>query len=85
MKEGEERIYVVNLRRRFREKPKWRKTHFAVKAVEEFIQKHTKLIPKVSKRLNEYLWERGGKNPPPKVKVKVVAKEGFAHVDLEEK
>jgi len=47
-----------------------------MKILKEFMLKHTKADKVVvSQWINEELWKHGGKNPPGKIKVKVVLKE----------
>lgn len=76
-----EREYVIPLREKSRNVPRYRKTEKAVKTVKEFIAKHMKVTDRDVKKvrldsyLNELLWIRGIKKHTPKVKVKAV-KEG---------
>ncbi|BBL45384.1 50S ribosomal protein L31E [Nanobdella aerobiophila] len=39
---------------------------------------------KLSKRLNEYIWSRGIKNPPAIYKLRIIKKEDTIYVDLDE-
>lgn len=67
---------------------RWRRAERAVRALRSFIQRHMKVEEekvKLSERLNEYLWHRGAKNPP--TKIRVVAKkleDGKVEVDIYE-
>lgn len=76
-----EREYIIPLRRRFKGTPRYKKTNKAVKAVKEFLVQHMKIRDKdlnkikVDRYLNDFLWMRGIRNPPSKVRVKV-SKEG---------
>jgi len=76
-----EREYIIPLRKRFNIVPRYQKTNKAVKTVKEFLAKHMKVRDrdldkiKLDKYINEFLWSRGIKNPPSKIKVKAV-KEG---------
>ena len=76
-----EREYVIPLREKCRSVPRYKKTNKAVKTVKEFLVKHMKIYDrdlrkiKIDRHLNEYLWFRGIRSPPHKVKVKVI-KEG---------
>ncbi len=85
MKDGETRIYTVPLRRGFAHKPVWKRTNAAVRTLRNFIKRHTKMEPKLLSELNEFLWSRGNKKPPARVKIKVLVKGGFAYVNLENK
>jgi large subunit ribosomal protein L31e len=73
-----EREYVIPLREKCRPVPRYKKTPKAIKTIKEFLARHMK-VPgrdlnkiKLDMGLNETLWARGIKNPPHKVKVKVV-------------
>ncbi len=64
------REYVVPLRRRTSTAPKWRRSKKAVSVLKDFIRKHMKTENViVCNDLNEYVWSKGGKNPPGKVEV----------------
>ncbi|MFQ6089488.1 MAG: 50S ribosomal protein L31e [Candidatus Methanofastidiosia archaeon] len=73
MKVGEERIYVVPLRKS-KKAPRGKRASRAARELREFLSKHTKTPQEnviISKELNERLWERGIQKPPPRVRVKV--------------
>jgi large subunit ribosomal protein L31e len=80
-KVANEREYVIPLREKIRVVPRYKKTNKAIKTVKEFLARHMKIRDrdlnkiKLDTYLNEFLWNRGIKNPPHKVKVKAV-KEG---------
>ncbi len=73
-----EREYVIPLRDKVRPVPRYKKTPKAVKTVKEFLVRHMKIRDRDLKKikidpfLNEVLWFRGIKNPPHKIKIKVV-------------
>jgi large subunit ribosomal protein L31e len=77
--EGKE--YVIPLREKCRVVPRYKKTNKAVRTVKEFLARHMKVRDrdlnkvKLDSYLNEFLWARGIKNPPHKVKVRAI-KEG---------
>ncbi len=88
-KEKTEQEYVIPLRGKFRHTVRYKKTPKAVKTIREFIARHMKVYDgdmnkiKIDKNVNEYLWARGIKNPPHKVKV--IAKknsDGIVSVEL---
>ena len=81
-----ERVYNVPLRKEFQKAPKWRRTKKAVKALREFIVKHTKAEEvKIGKYLNLELWKHGIKNPPHHIKVKAAKdNKGVVLVELAE-
>lgn len=80
-KEKTEQEYVIPLRGKFQHVARYKKTPKAVKTIKEFIARHMKIYDKdlnkvkVDKYVNEYLWARGIKNPPHKIKV-LAKKEG---------
>lgn len=88
---SKEREFVIPLRRRSRLVPRYRRTSKAVKTIKEYVVRHMKIYNrdlkkvKIDKYLNEFLWHRGIKNPPFKVKVKAIKnKEGIVNVELVE-
>lgn len=88
-KEKTEQEYVIPLREKFQHVARYKKAPKAVKTIKEFIARHMKIYNrdlnkvKVDKYVNEYLWARGIKNPPHKIKVKATKdSEGFVKVEL---
>ncbi|AAR39213.1 NEQ364 [Nanoarchaeum equitans Kin4-M] len=75
--------YTVNLRKAVLVTSRFKRTKKAVKALKEFVMRHTKAkIVKISQELNKFIWKRGGRKPPTKFTI-VVTKEGdTAFVDL---
>jgi large subunit ribosomal protein L31e len=68
--------YVIPLRKEFRKAPRYKQTSKAIRALKAFLKKHTKSDKiKIGKYLNEEMWKNGPKNPPAKIKVKII-KEG---------
>lgn len=64
------REYVVPLRRGFQNTPRYKRTHKAIRVLKEFIVKNMKSDDvKIGKRLNDFMWKHGIKNPPAKVNV----------------
>src|SRR3989338_4001819 len=80
-----EKEYIIPLREKIRVSPRFKKTPKAVKTIKEFLVKHMKVYDRY---LNKYLWFRGIRKPPYKVKVRA-RKEGeivkVELVDLPEK
>ena len=75
--------YVIPLRKEFQKAPRYKKTSKAVRAIKEFLQRHTKSDKiKIGKYLNQELWKNGPKNPPPKVKVRVTKEEDIIKAEL---
>ncbi len=85
-----EKEYVIPLREKYRHVARYKKTPKAVKSVKEFLVRHMKVYDrdlrkiKIDKYLNEYLWFRGIKHPPHKVKVKAVKEGDIVRVELSE-
>lgn len=83
-----EREYVIALREKCRSVPRYKKTNKAVKSVKEFLARHMKIRDrdlnkiKLNIHLNEFLWARGIRNPPHKVKVKAVKVGEIVNVEL---
>jgi len=83
-----EREYVIPLRLKWKRVPRYKKTNRAVKAIKEFLVQHMKIRDrnldkiKVDKLLNEFMWSRGIKNPPAKVKVKAIKEGDEVRVEL---
>jgi large subunit ribosomal protein L31e len=75
-----EREYTIPLREKIRSVPRYKKTPKAIKSIKEFIAKHMKVENrdlnkvKLSTYLNQFMWARGIKNPPVKIKVKATKK-----------
>ncbi len=88
--EKDSREYTIPLREKCRPVPIYRKTPRAVKTVKQFLARHMKVYDrdlnkiKLDKYLNEFLWFRGIKNPPHKVKVRVTKEENLIKVELAE-
>lgn len=69
---AEEKTYVIPLRKEWLKVPIWNRTPKAVRAVKEFVKKHTKTEDvRIGKYLNQELWKRGNRKPPAKVRVQV--------------
>lgn len=67
-----DRIYNIPLRREFVKSPKWRRSKKAINAIQAYLVKHTKVSNiKLSRWVNEAVWEHGSKNPPAKITLRV--------------
>jgi len=83
-----EREYIIPLREKTRPAPRYKKTPKAIKSIKEFLVRHMKIRDrdlnkiKIDKYLNEYLWNRGIKNPVHKVKVKAIKQGEIVRVEL---
>jgi large subunit ribosomal protein L31e len=85
-----EREYVIPLREKYRHVPRYKKTPKAVKIVKEFLARHMKVYDRdlkkirIDKYLNEFLWLRGIKKPPAKIKVKAIKENDIVRVEIVE-
>lgn len=80
-----ERVYTVPLRKSWLKAPKWRRSKRAANYLKEFLSKHTDSEEvKLSRWINEIIWQHGGKNPPGKLKVKVTKEDEVWKADLAE-
>ena len=83
-----EKEYTIPLREKVRAVPRYKRTNKAVKSVKEFLVRHMKIYDrdlnkiKIDKYLNEYLWFRGIRKPPYKVKVKARREGDIVIVEL---
>ena len=79
-----ERVYNVPLRKEYQKSPRWRRTKKATIALREFLQKHMKSENvKISREVNEKLWQHGIRNPPHHIKVNVTKdREGVVRAEL---
>lgn len=86
--ENLEKEYTIPLRRKFKHVARYKKTPKAVKEVKKYVAKHMKIYDRdldkirLSKFVNEFIWARGIKNPPHKIKVKAKKQGEIVRVDL---
>ena len=82
---ADEKQFTIPLRKAFLKVVKFKRAKKSVSAVKVFIQRHMKVEEAlVGVHLNNYLWSRGGSNPPTRVKVKAVLEDKHALVELPE-
>lgn len=85
-----EREYIIPLRSKWKHVARYKRTNRAVKAVKEFLVRHMKIRDRnldkilIDKFLNEFLWGRGIKNPPLKVKVRAIKEGDIVKAELSE-
>lgn len=73
MADQTERTYTIPLRKAFLRAPSYKRTKRSINEIRYFLQRHLKSDNiKIGKHLNQIIWSRGGKNPPSKIKVKVL-------------
>ncbi len=83
-----EREYVIPLREKSRVVARYKKTPKAIKTIKEFLAKHMKVENrdlnkvKIDKNLNEYIWAKGIKKHPYKIKVKAIKQGEIVKVEL---
>ena len=88
--EKTEREFIIPLRRKFKKTASYRRAPKAIRAIKEFLVRHMKIYDrdlkkiKLDRYLNEYIWTRGIKNPPAKIKIKAVVEGDFIRVELAE-
>jgi len=64
--------------------PRWRRAARAIRFVRAFIARHMKAEEvKIDPKVSEYIWSRGAKKPPRRVKVKAIKyRDGLVRVEL---
>jgi large subunit ribosomal protein L31e len=79
----EEKIITLNLRKYALMAPRWRRARRIVKAIKESIEKKLKTkTVLIGASLNEFIWQRGAKNPITRIKVRAVKDGEKVTVDL---
>ncbi|MHC1636751.1 MAG: 50S ribosomal protein L31e [Candidatus Nezhaarchaeales archaeon] len=78
-----ERLYTIPLRIVLRV-PRWRRAARAIRFVRAFISRHMKSENvKIDPKVSEFIWSRGAKKPPRRVRVKAIKyKDGIVKVEL---
>jgi large subunit ribosomal protein L31e len=85
-----EREYVIPLRKQVKKVPRYKKANKAIRTIKEFLVKHMKVYDrdlkkiKLDKYLNEFVWFRGIRKPPMKIKVKAMKEGEIVKVELAE-
>ncbi len=80
--------FIIPLRRKFKKVARYRKTPRAIKAIKEFLVRHMKVYDrdlkkiKLDKYLNEFVWTRGIRNPPARIKIRAVVDGDFIRAEL---
>jgi len=83
-----EREYTIPLRHSVNKVPRYKRTNKAVRTIKEFLARHMKVIDrdlnkiKLDRHLNEFVWFRGIKSPPSKVRVKAVKEGDIVRAEL---
>jgi|RhiMetdeSRZDD1v2_1073273.scaffolds.fasta_scaffold627784_2 large subunit ribosomal protein L31e len=70
--ENTERIYTVNLTKAW-DTPKYRRTDRVINIIKEFTRRHMQTNKvKIDQDLNRHIWSRGKKNPPRKIRLRMI-------------
>ena len=70
--ENTARTYTVNLSKAW-DTPKYRRTDRVINIIKEFTQRHMQTDKvKIDQDLNRHIWSRGKKNPPRKIRLRMV-------------
>ncbi|MEM0089349.1 MAG: 50S ribosomal protein L31e [Archaeoglobaceae archaeon] len=81
-----ERVYSIRLRQKLVHYPRWLRSKKSVKYLRNFLSRHMKVPPenvKFSEKLNEFLWSRGAKWAPARLRVRAVKfDDGIVEVEL---
>ncbi len=89
-KEKSWKEFIIPLRRKFKKTASYRRAPKAIRAIKEFLVRHMKIYDrdlkkiKLDKYLNEFIWTRGIKNPPAKIKVRAAVEGDLIRVELSE-
>ena len=76
-----ESVHIIPLRKAF-DYPRTKRTKYAIREIKRYIVKHTRKEPVIDAPVNELIWERGIKNSPRKLKVKIQEEEKRAIATL---
>lgn len=85
-----EREYTIPLRSQVNKVPTYKRANKAIRTIKEFLVRHMKIRDrdldkvKIDRYLNEFIWYRGIKKPPAKIKVKVTRDGEFVRAELAE-
>ncbi|MGI0030728.1 MAG: 50S ribosomal protein L31e [Nitrososphaeraceae archaeon] len=70
--ENTTRIYTVNLAKAW-DTPKYRRTDRVINIIKEFTRRHMQTNKvKIDQDLNRHIWSRGKKNPPRKIRLRMI-------------
>src|SRR3990167_11203854 len=87
---GMEREYVIPLRRNWNKVPRYKRANKAIGTIKEFLVRHMKIRDgdlnkvKIDRYLNEFVWFRGIRKPPARIKVKARKEGDIVKVELAE-
>ncbi len=84
----QEKEFIIPLRSKFKNIARYKKTPKAIREIKKFLLRNMKIYDrdlkkiKLDKYLNEFMWSRGIKNPPAKVKVRAFMDGEFVRAEL---
>src|SRR3989338_2679760 len=87
---GMEREYVIPLRRNWNKVPRYKRANKAIRTIKEFLVRHMKIRDgdlnkvKIDRYLNEFVWFRGIRKPPARIKVKARKEGDIVKAELSE-
>ena len=70
---ADEKIITINIRKKLKEAPYWRRSDSASRIIRDILQRHSKKKIKIDKSLNEKIWERSIQHPQTKLKIKIIS------------
>ncbi len=82
--------YVIPLRKSWNRVPRYKRANKAIKTIKEFLARHMKLRErdlnkiKIDRYLNEFIWFKGIRKPPARVRVKAVKEGDIVKAELSE-
>ena len=85
-----EREYVIPLRNKWKKVPRYKRVNKAIKAIKEFLVRHMGISDRdlnkvrLDKYLNEFVWARGIRKPPIKIKVRAIKEGDIVRAELSE-
>jgi len=85
-----EKEYVIPLRKGWTKVPRYKRANKAVKSIKEFLARHMKVRDhdlnkiKLDTYINEFIWERGIRKPPVKIKVRAFKEGEIVRAELSE-
>ena len=82
---ADEKTFIIPFRKEFLKVPRYKRSQKAVSALRTYLQKHMKTEEiKIGPHLNRALHEHGKRNPPSKIKVKVIREGSVVKTELPE-
>lgn len=70
---ADEKIITINIRKKLKETPYWKRSSTAARMIRDILKKNSKKTVKIEKSLNEKIWERSIQKPRTKLKIKITS------------